>query len=101
MKGRRSGRRCLSVRRSVSARSRFGGWPRSTGRRLDLTLQFRQIAAKAIGDLHAQFRELEKLLSELVLPPEEEDGCERSSNGNQPEHYEYEFHSLSRMYLNP
>ena len=91
----------MRLRRSLDRWSHFRRRARNTGRRFDLPLQIHQVAAEAVGDLHAQFGELEKLLSELVLPPEEEDGCKWRSNGNQPEHYEYEFHSLSRMYLNP
>jgi len=79
--------------RSFRVRTRDGG------RGLDLTLEIHQIAAQAIADLHAQLGELEKLLSKLLLPPEEVDGCKWRRNGNKPEHYEYEFHSLSRMYL--
>ena len=72
---------------------------RNRDRGLDLTLEIHQIAAQAIADLHAQLGELEKLLSKLVLPPEEVDDCKWRRNGNQPEHYRYEIHSLSRMYL--
>jgi len=85
----------------MNRRSRTWRRSPSAGRCLDLPLQVQQIAAEAVRDPHAQFSELEKLFSKLVLPPEEEDGCKRSSQGDKREHNEYEFHSLSRMYLNP
>jgi len=66
-------------------------YPRNSSR-VNLPLQLHQVATQTVSDLHAQFRELEELLSKLVLPPEEEDGCERRSDGEQREHYEHELH---------
>ena len=68
-------------------------YPRNSSR-VNLPLQLHQVATQAVGDLHAQFSELEELLSKLVLPPEEEDGCERrsDSDGEQREHYRHGVH---------
>jgi hypothetical protein len=48
----------------------LGRGNRSASWRLNLALQFQQVASKAVIDLHAQFSELEELLSNLVQPPE-------------------------------
>lgn len=86
--------RLLSVGRGRSPRRRyFGLCLRNSRRRFHLLLQLQQITPQSIADLHAQFCELEELLSKLVLPPEEEDSDEWSSDGKQREHYEYELHA--------
>jgi hypothetical protein len=43
---------------------------RGVGQRLNVPLQFQQVAAKAVIQLHAQFGELEELLSNAMQPPE-------------------------------
>lgn len=64
----------------------------SCRRRLNLPLQFEQIAPQAVAHLHAQLGELEKLLTQFVLTPEEEDGRKRRGQDEQHERYRYELH---------
>ena len=58
----------------------------------NLPLQFQQIAPQAITYLKAQLSEFEELLANFMLAPENVDCDERRSDGEQPEHYEYELH---------
>lgn len=70
---------------------RFSGWCFRGS--LNLPLQFQQVAPQAITHLQAQLGELEELLANFMLAPENVDCDERRSDGKQPEHYEYELHS--------
>jgi hypothetical protein len=49
---------------------RSGFSSRGAGQRLNVPLQFQQVAAKAVIQFHAQFGELEELLSNVMQPPE-------------------------------
>ena len=71
---------------------RFRGRSSNPGGRLNLPLQFQQVAPQSVSHLQAQISQLEQLLAKLVLPPDKIDGDEWRGDGEQREHYEYELH---------
>ena len=91
--------RHLCHNRGRHPKGRFCWCMRGDYRRLNLPLEFQEVATESIGDLHAQLGELEESLPKFALAQEKKNGCERCGEGKQREHYEYELQGRHTPYV--